>query len=113
MLDQLHGTKRHHQHRNQQVGKGKRHNEIVGFYFPVSEKVVGEGCEEEGGESQGRIRESGRKEQKEVEKERRNHTLNIIHESQFSLLHHGQGDSLCSALMPQSPFLPLSSALLA
>lgn len=37
VLDQLNGTEGHHQHRNQQVGKGKRHNEIVGFYFPVRE----------------------------------------------------------------------------
>lgn len=78
-------------------------------------------CGEEGGESQGRIGESGGKEQREVEKERRNHTLNIIHKTQFSLLQHGRADSLCSGLFlllqthvmpPKYPF-PLSSALLA
>jgi hypothetical protein len=60
--------------------------------------VEGEGCGEEGEEIQGGIEESGRKEQRGVEKERRNHTLNIIHETQFSLLHHNQADSLCSSL---------------
>lgn len=60
--------------------------------------MVGGGCGEEGGKSQGIVGESRRKEQREVEEERRNHTLNIIHETQFSLLHHGGADSLCSGL---------------
>lgn len=39
VLNQLNGTEGHHQHWHQQIRKGKRHNEIIGFYFPVGEKV--------------------------------------------------------------------------
>lgn len=78
------------------------------FLFSCEEKgigkVVGEGCEEEGGESEGRIGKSRRKEWREVERERKkHHTLNIIHETQFSLLHHGRFSVLWPFLTSPDP----------
>lgn len=35
VLNQLDGSKRHHQHRHQQVRKGKGNNEIIGLDFPA------------------------------------------------------------------------------
>lgn len=37
VLDQLNGSKRHHQQRHQQVRKGKGNDEIIGLDFPVRE----------------------------------------------------------------------------
>lgn len=38
LVDQLDGTKRHHQHRHQQVGERQRHDEVVGLDFPERRK---------------------------------------------------------------------------
>lgn len=40
LVDQLDGTKRHHQHRHQQVGKRQGHDEVVGLDFPDGGKDV-------------------------------------------------------------------------
>lgn len=41
LVDQLDGTKRHHQHRHQQVGESQRHDEVVGLDFPDGEHMEG------------------------------------------------------------------------
>lgn len=52
LLEQLDGPERHHQNRDQQVGKGQRHDEVVGLDLPD-----GGG----GGEGERRVGEEGRR----------------------------------------------------
>lgn len=68
VLNQLNGTEGHHKHWHQQIRKGERHNEIIGFYFPVGEKCKGGGSGKDGGKRLGGKAQGRKEREREAKK---------------------------------------------